>query len=250
MKDRILKLKGILINSVFTNRQKKMVKFVAVKISEMIGYHNASYQSLNSIDEKLKKYINFRDGFFVEAGANDGISQSNTYYLGRRRGWRGILIEPVPMLYGLCKKFRPDARVFNCALGSINGNEADLIYSDLMTVTIGSRSNRSEEIAHVQQNALRTLREGAYQIRVPMRTLSSVLDEMGITSVDFFSLDVEGFEVSVLQGIDFNRFYFRYILVETSNFDDVNNVIQGKFVMIEKLTHHDYLFANRSQVNA
>ena len=247
MKDHILKLKGALLNSAFTNKQKKIMKFTKVKVSEMIGRANASHQSLNNIDAKLKNYLDFQEGFFIEAGANDGITQSNTYYLGRRQGWHGVLIEPVPMLYELCKKFRPDAQVFNCALGSTDGSEAELIYSDLMTITVGSRPNRNEELAHIQQNALRTLREGAYQIRVPMRTLSSVLDEISITTVDFFSLDVEGFETSVLRGIDFDRFYFRYILVETSNLDDVQDVLRDQFVMIEQFTHHDYLFSNKKQ---
>jgi hypothetical protein len=35
--------------------------------------------SLNELDDKMLKYLNFNNGFFIEAGANDGIIQSNTY---------------------------------------------------------------------------------------------------------------------------------------------------------------------------
>lgn len=51
--------------------------------------------SLNGLDEKLAPYLNFKGGIFIEAGANNGIRQSNTYYLEAVRGWKGILVEPV-----------------------------------------------------------------------------------------------------------------------------------------------------------
>ena len=62
------------------------------------------YHGLNKIDKKLARHISNQSGFFIELGANDGISQSNTLYLERRMNWRGILIEPNPNLFALCKK--------------------------------------------------------------------------------------------------------------------------------------------------
>ena len=43
--------------------------------------------------DKLKKYLNYSNGFFIEAGANDGIDQSYTHWLDSY-GWTGLLIEP------------------------------------------------------------------------------------------------------------------------------------------------------------
>ena len=51
------------------------------------------YYSLNELDIKLSKHLDFDKGVFVEAAANDGIRQSNTYYLEACRGWTGILVE-------------------------------------------------------------------------------------------------------------------------------------------------------------
>jgi len=47
------------------------------------------YFGLNNLDEKLEKYLNFDNGYFVELGANNGVHQSNTLYFEKYRGWRG-----------------------------------------------------------------------------------------------------------------------------------------------------------------
>ena len=58
--------------------------------------------SLNQLDKKLEKFVNYNDGFYVELGANDGVSQSNSLYFETKRNWSGILIEPSPHNFLLC----------------------------------------------------------------------------------------------------------------------------------------------------
>ena len=62
------------------------------------------YHGLNKIDKKISRYIQKYSGFYIELGANDGISQSITLFFERSMGWKGILIEPDPNLFELCKK--------------------------------------------------------------------------------------------------------------------------------------------------
>jgi len=47
--------------------------------------------SLHDLDDKLLKYLNFENGFFIEDGANDGLSQSNTALYEFEYGWKGII---------------------------------------------------------------------------------------------------------------------------------------------------------------
>ena len=61
---------------------------------------------LDKLDVKLEQYVDFDNGFFIEAGANDGIKQSNTLYFEKYRNWRGLLIEPIPELAMKCRKNR------------------------------------------------------------------------------------------------------------------------------------------------
>ena len=66
----------------------------------------------------ILKYINHDDGIYIECGANDGITQSNTYHLEKYRNWGGILIEPSKTAFDNCVKNRDPSRniFFNCAL--------------------------------------------------------------------------------------------------------------------------------------
>ena len=83
---------------------------------EARGDYSRSSPALYDMDRRLAAHIDLAPGFFVEAGANDGYHQSNTYRLERVHGWRGVLVEPVPSLYRAARRERPAAQVFNCAL--------------------------------------------------------------------------------------------------------------------------------------
>ncbi len=45
--------------------------------------------ALDDIDIELERHLPRRGGYFVEAGANDGITFSNSYYFEKIKGWRG-----------------------------------------------------------------------------------------------------------------------------------------------------------------
>src|SRR5215831_4591146 len=85
---------------------------------ERLGVRPRHSFGLNLLDVKLAEHLSSRRGFFVEAGANDGLAQSNTLYLERYLGWRGLLVEPIPELARLCRVNRPRAMVEECALVS------------------------------------------------------------------------------------------------------------------------------------
>jgi len=76
--------------------------------------------ALHELDEKMLKYLNFNNGFFIEAGANDGISQSNTLLYEKEFSWTGLLIEPNISKFLQCKNNRLNSIVENYALVSSN----------------------------------------------------------------------------------------------------------------------------------
>jgi len=54
-----------------------------------------------------------RNGFFVDIGANDGITLSNTYFL-EKKGWNGLAVEPIPPVYEKLVKNRQCIAVNGC----------------------------------------------------------------------------------------------------------------------------------------
>ena len=68
--------------------------------------------------------------------------------------------------------------------------------------------------------------------------------------IDFLSLDVEGSELAVLQGIDFSKFNFRYMLIECRDIQRLEIFLSPKgYILKDKVTHQDYLFALERNVS-
>lgn len=224
-------------------KYKEVLKTLLVKI----GFKRYARKGLNNIDKKLEKYLNsIEKGFFIEAGANDGVKQSNTYFLENIKNWSGVLIEGVPDLYKKCKENRKKSHVYNCILVADEEiKKMDINYADLMSVVSESQLNNSDYI----QLGLKVQNiDSGYKVSVPARTLNSILSENNICNVDFFSLDVEGYELEVLKGIDFNKIYIRYILVEILDYKDkakIDDFLKKYYIEIDRLSEHDYLYARK-----
>ena len=202
--------------------------------------------ALNDLDRKLQRYLDFRDGFFVEAGANDGYTQSNTFFLERKRGWRGLLVEGIPELCAKCRKLRTGAIVHHCALVAPNFAQPTvrMHFASLMSVVEGAFATDEERDQHLRSGVAVQGLDGTYSVDVPARTLESILDEIpGLPAIDFFSLDVEGYELEVLKGLNLDRYRPRFILVEGMHYEEVNAfLLTHGYELAEKLTPGDFLY--------
>jgi FkbM family methyltransferase len=218
---------------------------------ERFGSDRYSHPALHNLDRKLADRLRKRGGFFVEAGAYDGFIQSNTYWLERFRGWRGVLVEPVPHLFARARRVRRQSRVVNCALVPDDHKEptVTLRYGGLMSVVKGARGGADDEERHVRAGDMFGLDDVAYDISVPARTLTSVLEEaQAPREIDLLSLDVEGFEADVLRGLDLDRFAPRLIVMEMDDPErrpTVEAALAGRYELLERLSPVDLLYRRR-----
>jgi FkbM family methyltransferase len=218
------------------------------RVFEFFGNPRYSRPSLNELDRKIEKYLDYDGGFFLEAGANDGYAQSNTYYLEKFRGWQGVLVEAVPELYARCVRERKRCRVYNCALVAADYAESsiEVQFANLMSAVQGSFLNAQAQAEHISSGLTVQKLRATYKIKVPARTLDSILDELpGLVDIDFFSLDVENYEYNVLKGLSLTRYRPKYILVEARDFERVNGVLAPLYHYVEQMSHHDHLYRRR-----
>jgi FkbM family methyltransferase len=202
--------------------------------------------ALNCLDFKLRKYCDFENGFFVEAGANDGIRQSNTLYFEKYLGWRGLLIEAVPELARACAANRPACRVENAALVSAEyaGRSVPMRYCNLMSVVAGAMKTPGEEDQHIERGC-RNQNVESYALDAPARTLTSILRQHGIEHIDLLSLDIEGYELAALQGIDFYVYKPRLMLIEARYRREIDDYLAPLYEPVALLSHHDVLYRLR-----
>lgn len=223
---------------------KKVVRRYRRSLFEIFGNDYYSRPAIE-LEKKIEKYLPER-GFFIEVGANDGFSQSNTYYLEVFKGWRGVLIEPIPKLYKQCARIRRKSKVFNCALVSFDYSEPTvrMNFGHLMSHISGAFGNKEAEVKHLER-ARSYYHIDSYELDVPARTLTSILDELNVKKIDFFSLDVEGYELNVLKGLDFSKYKPNYLLIECLNAEAkeiIESHILDIYTFVEKISIRDYLY--------
>jgi FkbM family methyltransferase len=153
------------------------------------------------------------DGVFVEVGAYDGYSFSNTYGLAKV-GWQGLCIEPVPEFAERCRALHAGhrVRVLEAAVGASRGRLR-------MTVAGALSTANAAMLADYQHAAWAA---GAFadarEIDVEQTTLDEILEREAIsTGFDVLVVDVEGQECAVFEAFDVARWHPQLMIVELAD---------------------------------
>lgn len=226
---------------------KKPLRRLRTRLGLDPAYLRPVRPSLNGLDAKLEAYLNIDGGFFIEAGANDGITQSNTFYFEKYRGWRGILVEGIPDLFEKCVANRTNSRVFNCALVASSFTEPSVTmhYANLMSIVEGARGAAADDAGFIGEGLEIQALPASFSVQVPARTLSSILDECNVVDIDLLSLDVEGYEGKVLGGLDLHRHRPKFICVEAWDRVEIDRILEPFYVRVADLTARDVLYRVR-----
>ena len=160
--------------------------------------------------------------FFVEVGMIDGRRFSNTLAF-EEIGWSGVCVEPHPDYIDLVRLNRKGSLVVHAAASNRSALSAPF------------HAEARGALSGLAPRDERTLLErygeyfGGFRIvDVPVKTLDEILVEASApTEMELVSIDVEGTEFDVLEGLDLARWRPRVVIVEA------NDAVSG-----EKLVTH------------
>jgi FkbM family methyltransferase len=156
------------------------------------------------------------DGYFVDVGAFDGVHLSNSlsFELG---GWGGLCVEANPEFYSLCQSARPRSACVHAACVGDREVRNVTFQTEPLGLLSGIHANAEDVAARYAKRGLEF--DGFTEVTVPAVTLTELLDQHlpNERAVDFMSIDVEGSEIDVLQGLNFDRFGPRVLLLEANS---------------------------------
>lgn len=196
-------------------------------------------------------FRNNLSGFFIDIGAHDGVTYSNTYFFEINRNYSGLCFEPNPDVYPQLIKNR------KCeCINSAVSNKTESVkftkgtgYTEMLSGISKFRDNR--QIERTDKDI--SIHGGEVtEIEVPAVNLNEVLNQRNIKIIDFLSLDIEGGELIVLKSIDLKEIIIKVIVVEL-NFPEtkieIGNYLKAFGFRFLLQTGSDGIFINRKYFN-
>ncbi len=169
--------------------------------------------------------------FFVEFGATDGVSLSNTWLLEKKLGWNGILAEPAKIWHDALAKNRSCSIDTRCV-----AKTSGLNYQFL---EVENSSDSFPELSSVEKFAnngdwasnIRLKNSICYEVETI--SLDDLLDQHHAPNeIQFLSIDTEGGELEILQSHNFRTRKIYSICVEHNYVE--NNRVEIKALLLDK----------------
>jgi FkbM family methyltransferase len=209
---------------------------------------NESFYSQFGQDKFIYEFFfkNFKNGFFVEIGAYDGISGSNCLYFEKHKNWNGIAIEPSLKQFAFLQKNRK-CFCINAAITKNVGTKEfiDVIDGYTMMSGINDKSYYKGTLDIINKDS----RSQVEKRLIQTKTFDQILNKNNL--IDYLSIDVEGGEMEILESIDFNFYNIKVISVENNKPEEIvfDKLLKQKgFEYADKLGV-DEIFYNRKYYN-
>jgi FkbM family methyltransferase len=230
----------------------ELIKFVRSLIQTPSKLNQLNLNNKNKTDFSQigqSKYIDsilnsIQNGFFIEAGGFNGEDLSNSLFFELKRNWTGLLIEAVPNLYRQILSKNRKIFTINCCLS----NKRPFIAKFQLAGAISNQINIiNEKFQNRVDQELKTKTKKI--VYVPCFSLHTILKAINVNKVDYFSLDVEGGELEVLKGINFEKIQITSFSVEHNNYNEqkikIKNFLQANNYKMIKDYSSDMYFLKK-----
>jgi len=183
------------------------------------------------------------DKTFLEFGATDGISLSNSYMLENNFGWTGILAEPSPQWHEELKNNRPNTKIITDCIWKCSGEKLDFFVSDF-GVSSTLVDFKYSDLSTMPGNTRARIKNGKV-VKVETISINDVMEKnFNGDAPSYLSIDTEGSEYEILQSLDFEK-YRPVVFTIEHNFTNLQNKIdelmisKGYVRVFRKITSFD-----------
>jgi hypothetical protein len=148
-----------------------------------------------------------RDGCYVDVGCFHPQKYSNTYAL-YRRGWHGINVDISRLKVRLFRALRPRDHT---VLAAATNQKRDVTVYRFGELSLWDTIDEAAAQAYRER-----LRRDFVTERIPGLPLSEIIaaTDIALEAIELLSIDVEGHDLAVLQGFDFERHRPKVVVVE------------------------------------
>lgn len=178
------------------------------KIFESVDKNNKKLYSQDNQDYIV--YKNFfkgkKDGFFCDIGGNHPLKINNTLHF-EELGWKGVAFEPLPYMSKLWAEHRK-AKLFPFALSDSEG--------EVMFTVVKDSTGWEDMLSFIQETRDIDYGYETEEIQVQTKLFKDVMEKENIKKIDYLSLDVEGHELNVLNGVDFDKVRINVLTIENN----------------------------------
>lgn len=217
-------------------KNKNSWKYIINKCKSILSAEEITY-SQNCEDIILDVLSNKNKGVYVDIGAHHPIRFSNTFRL-YLKGWNGINIDPLPNVMNVFNEYRPDDINLNIGVSNKCGT---LTYYNFKEPAFNTLN--AERAKNVLDNQCTELIE---KVDVPVDTLSNILNKfLNGRTIDVLTLDVENYELPVLQSNNWDIYRPRIIVMESliSKDENIENLFRDPAV--NYLTERGYFIVSK-----
>lgn len=216
--------------------------------------HHTNSDLINEMKNLIERLPDQYAKFYLDIGAHDGRSHSTTFYLDKSLGWRGILVEPVLHHSFTSRRFRTaETNTFinaACVGPNFGSPVIQLIYLDLMTLAPDISENSIEDWVNGGIEYL-PINQVPVEIYAKAITADKILDENEAPlSIGILSVDVEGAELDVLLGINFSKYQFAMIILETAQNSDTTKFVEANGYKYWKHIGQNHIFLSDNFANS
>lgn len=186
--------------------------------------------------------LNIPDLFFIEVGANDGVTVDPLHNLIIKNKWSGILIEPNPVAIKDLKNnyINNTNLIFEECIISENDGVIDFYYNGDNITTL--HNTLCERYADVNF--------GTDKKTVPTLSLTfdSLLKKHNVGKVDLLMIDVEGYDAVLLKSFPYHITKPKLVRAEHTHVFHNNNTIEEMELFLIEQGYECFLDENRTDI--